>query len=222
MKTADKTMATSHPAKARRADFEAGRLRFLDAADQVYMEHGYAGATIRAISDQAGTSLARLNRHWSGKRHLFEDVFGRHFDAIHAMQAKGLDQVEQSGIAGGELVGAVVQVFFAPAYAAFGQAEEPARRVYCRAMVDTAPEARAIVEALVSPMRDRLVALLRRALPALGEQDLFMVLSAISGAYVYPQLFGQGLADSMGLDFAALDWGAGAAQLGALFQKGVG
>lgn len=211
----------SEPAKNRRADFEAGRLRFLDAADRVYVEHGYAGSTIRAISDAAGTSLARLNRHWSGKRHLFADVFGRHFDFIHKAQAGQLDAVERSGLTGADLVDAVVRALVTPAFASFGKGDQTARQVYCRAMIDPAPDARELVERLVTPTRARLVDLLRKALPDLAEDHLFMVLSAIFGAYVYPQLFGQGLAATMGVQVDDLDWGEGAAQLGRLFSKGV-
>lgn len=222
MKNADGNPAADRPAKGRRADFDAGRMRFLDAAEQVYLAHGYAGATVRAISQAAGTSLARISRHWTGKQHLFEDVISRYFDAIHREQLAAFDRIEQSGAAGPDLVGAIVEAFCAPAFTAFGAASQPAQTIYCRAMVDPAPEVRAIVEVLVSPVRDRLVALIRRALPDLDEPALFVVLSAISGAYIYPQLFGRGLADSMRLDISALDWKAGAGQIGALFRKGLG
>jgi len=120
---------------------------------------------------------------------LFRDAFTRHFAAIHTEQTARLDQL--AGGTGRPDVRLIIEAFSTPAYAALAgpREEQLGYLVDCRAMTDAAPEARVLVEEQVSPMRDRLVGLLRKAMPNADANELFMALSAIFGAYVYPQLF---------------------------------
>ncbi|MCP5112464.1 MAG: helix-turn-helix transcriptional regulator, partial [bacterium] len=39
------------------------KLSLLDAAEAVIAEHGFAGASLRAITSRAGTNLAAVNYH---------------------------------------------------------------------------------------------------------------------------------------------------------------
>lgn len=181
----------------------SSRQRFLEAADDQFIAHGYDRCTIRAIAAQAGTSLASLSRNWSSKRHLFEEVFKRHFDPIHAAQNAGFDAIEASGDI---TVRAIVAAFFGAALAREEAALRKSHRVYCMALLDPSDEARGITRPLAAPVRARLIDLLRRALPGLDEKRFFLAMNVVLGAYMYPQAHGERLAGIMGFDLAAIDW----------------
>ena len=56
----------------RRRDAEATADRILSAAQQVFHERGYDGATTREIADRAGVNLALIKRYFGSKLGLFE------------------------------------------------------------------------------------------------------------------------------------------------------
>jgi AcrR family transcriptional regulator len=50
------------------------RQRFLDAGARVFASHGYAGASMEQVADEAGLSRAALYKHFANKEALFLDV----------------------------------------------------------------------------------------------------------------------------------------------------
>jgi len=190
-------------------DGESSRERFLDAADPLFIREGYDRCTIRAISAAAGTSLGALSRHWSSKQQFFEEMFGRHFDPIHAAQNARFDAIEAQIPPGGKPdLRQVLEAFFSPALSGnFGAIEQrTSHLVYCRALMDPSSEARAILRPMVNATRERLIRLLRAALPHFDETRFFIAMTMVLGAYVYPQVSGPRLAEIMGVDFGAIDW----------------
>lgn len=182
---------------------EKSRQRFMAAADRVFLEHGYSNSTIRLITAEAKTSLARLNRHWTGKEQLFEEVFARHFTPIHAAQHKGLDEVVEARKT--DDIGAVVEAFLTPAMMT-AHTDRVSHLIYCKALVDPADEAKRIVTNLVRQVYPRVVAMLREALPGTSPQTFFFVVSAVMGAYVHSQTRGPQIAQRVGIDFEEIDW----------------
>ena len=51
--------------------------RILDAAEDLFAEHGYAGTSTRAIATRARVPFGALHYHWGSKKHLWEAVFKR-------------------------------------------------------------------------------------------------------------------------------------------------
>jgi AcrR family transcriptional regulator len=54
----------------RRLRGQATREQILDAAREAMCEHGYAGASMRAVADAAGVQLSLVHYHFGGKRQL--------------------------------------------------------------------------------------------------------------------------------------------------------
>ncbi|MCW3834433.1 TetR/AcrR family transcriptional regulator [Sphingomonas canadensis] len=207
-------------AKPARGGDQSSRERFLSAADDLFIAYGYDGCTIRAIAAQAGTSLASLSRNWSSKRHLFEEVFQRHFDPIHSAQQRNFDALEASGDL---TVQRILTAFFDSAISRGGSAGENRRsyRVYCCALADPSTEAREITRPLVTPVRGRLIGLMRRALPDMDDQRFFLAMNVVLGAYVYPQTHGERLAGIMELDISGVDWRAAVETLAGFVSDGL-
>lgn len=198
----------------------ASRRRFLEAADEQFIAHGYDRCTIRAIAAQAGTSLASLSRNWDSKQHLFEEVFKRHFDPIHQHQHQQFDVLEQEGDLS---VRRIVAAFFG---SAIGKNAEDSSRsrshlVYCLALTDPSEHARAIARPLVAPVRGRLIGLMRRALPDMDEQRFFLAMNIVLGVYIYPQTQAKRLAGVMDFDIEKMNWEEAVSILAGMVEKGL-
>lgn len=193
--------------RAVRSDSIASRDRFLDAAGALYVDLGYGGCTIRLIAHEAKTSLARLNRHWEGKVQLFEDVFARHCGEIHTAQMAALEAASSKLHEDPrELFAEIIRAFFGPVFTESNDSTSAAgRKVYCRALVDPAPEVRRIIRDLTSPMADRMVEMLRKTMPAAGPEAFMLSVSVLFGSYIHSQLFGDELAASTGIA-SKMDW----------------
>ena len=70
------------------ADREAStRQRFLDAGTRVFARHGYAGASMERVAEEAGLSRAALYKHFANKEELFLAAAGSlHQDALDAAE----------------------------------------------------------------------------------------------------------------------------------------
>ena len=196
----------------------SSRDRFLTAADDQFIDSGFDRCTIRAIAARAGTSLASLSRNWSGKQELFTEVFRRHFDPIHAAQNASFDALEAQGNPSAR---AVIVGFFGSAMAGEGADRQKSHRIYSLALVDPSEEARVITRQLAEPVRQRLIALLRRCLPDLDERRFFLAMNVVLGVYIYPLARGVRLASVMDYDVAGFDWEAAAGTLADMVCRGI-
>jgi len=51
--------------------------RVLDAAERLFAERGFAGTSVRDITDAAGANLGAVNYHFRSKAQLYAEVFAR-------------------------------------------------------------------------------------------------------------------------------------------------
>jgi len=78
------------------------RNRILDAAEQLFTEHGFAATSVRKITAAAGVPLALVNYHFGSKQGLMEAVYARALGQGGAQRLSYLDRLEQD--AGGQPV----------------------------------------------------------------------------------------------------------------------
>mgnify|MGYP002144297989 CR=1 FL=1 len=59
------------------------RERILDAAEHLFMTHGYDGTSMRQITGEAAVNLAAVNYHFGSKESLMQEVFRRRLDGLN-------------------------------------------------------------------------------------------------------------------------------------------
>ena len=70
------------------------RERILDAAERLFMAHGYEGTSMRQITGEAGVNLAAVNYHFGSKESLMQEVFRRRLDWLNEERMRVLDELE--------------------------------------------------------------------------------------------------------------------------------
>lgn len=150
--------------------------RILDAAEELFAEHGVAGTSVRAITEQAQVNVAAVNYHFKTKENLVRAVIGRRLSGLEDARGVALDEVEAKAAREGripaaeELVEALINPVFAQALSG-----EAGWRNFIRFVSRLAWEPG--VEDLAPPessMRlfERFDAALQKALPALAQNDV--------------------------------------------------
>src|SRR5258708_12316336 len=70
------------------------RTRILDAAEELFMQHGFEGTSMRPLTTKAGVNLAAVNYHFGSKHALIEAVFRRRLDPMNVARIAELEMLE--------------------------------------------------------------------------------------------------------------------------------
>lgn len=70
------------------------RARILDAAERLFMAHGYDSTSMRQITGEAGVNLAAVNYHFGSKEALIQEVFRRRLNWLNEERMRALDELE--------------------------------------------------------------------------------------------------------------------------------
>jgi AcrR family transcriptional regulator len=162
--------------------------RILDAAEVLFLEHGFEATSLRAITSAAGVNLAAVNYHFGSKDELFRAVLTRRLDPMNQERVALLDTLEAD--AGGAAVDCerILAAMFVPA---LHLARDPARggsnflRLLGRAYADPAPFVRHFLSEHYAEMIERFKTAFGRALPQLSRRELSWRLHFIMGALSY-------------------------------------
>ncbi|MEJ8571378.1 TetR/AcrR family transcriptional regulator [Microbaculum marinum] len=156
---------------------EETRTLILDTAERMFVERGYSGVTMRALTAEAGVNLAAVNYHFGTKDALLLEVFRRGSLAINRERARLLREAEALAAPGTAPVRDILRALFEPplrATLAGGEASG-GRSIYmqfvARAALDGPAEMRTMLERDVRHL-ERFVAALANALPALSRPEL--------------------------------------------------
>src|SRR5712664_2775130 len=76
------------------------KTRILDAAELLFMEHGFEATSLRQLTSAAGVNLAAVNYHFGSKEELFQAVLTRRLDPMNQERIDLLDRVARE--AGGK------------------------------------------------------------------------------------------------------------------------
>lgn len=113
--------------------------RILDAAERLFMEYGYDGASMRMLTAAAEVNLAAINYHFGSKEGLMQAVFKRRLSWLNSERLRVLDELEAK--AGGQPLrpSQVLEAFFGTLLT-MGEREELGGMVFLRLIGRTLTE----------------------------------------------------------------------------------
>jgi len=166
----------------------ATKERILDAAEALFVLHGFEATSLRTITSAAAVNLAAVNYHFGTKEELFEAVLTRRLDPMNQERVEILDRLEAGAAPGPLTCDRILTALFVPA---LRLARDPARggkdflRLLGRAYADPAPFIRQFLSEQYAVMIARFKAAFGRALPHLPRKELSWRLHFIMGALSY-------------------------------------
>lgn len=110
-------------------------VRILNAAEQLFSEHGYDGVSIRDITNLAASRLALATYHFGTKEKLLESVLERRAEALNHERRSELAQV----LAQPQPAVADVLAAFVGPYLRYASGGDPGWRNYCRLIAVLSP-----------------------------------------------------------------------------------
>jgi AcrR family transcriptional regulator len=166
----------------------ATKERILDAAEALFMEHGYEATSVRLITGTAGANLAAANYHFGSKEELFQAVLARRLDPMNQERLRLLDRMQAEVAPQALPCERILAALFIPA---LRLARDPERggtnflRLLGRAYADPAPFIRQLLSDQYAQMIARFKAAFGLALPHLAPRELSWRLHFIMGALSY-------------------------------------
>ena len=177
------------PTRKPRSSAQKTRRDFLDAAEEVYCEHGYKGSTIRAITDRADANLGALQYYWGGKRELFHDLLQQRFQPVHALHLLELKEIENTTSASErpnieKILRSLLKLTLADPEEIDGTEKRPSRKLYSMAMMDPSPIILKEMNNIFNDSISLFIKLMRQALPDLSNSELDWRINCVIGAHI--------------------------------------
>ena len=162
--------------------------KILDAAEALFMEHGFEATSLRAITAAAGVNLAAVNYHFGSKEELFQAVLSRRLDPMNLERLDLLTRLEREALPATLGCDQILSAMFIPALRLARDRERGGKdflRLLGRAYADPAPFIRRFLAEQYAVMIARFKAAFGRALPDLPKRELSWRLHFIMGALSY-------------------------------------
>ena len=164
------------------------RTRILDAAEELFMQHGFEGTSMRLLTSKAGVNLAAVNYHFGSKDALIEAVFRRRLDPMNAARVAALDRLERDASGQPLAPDAIIRAFVGPSLHLIEDAKGGGRtfiRLLGRTYTDPAKAIRALIGQLYVPAMERFKAAFERALPQMPREELVWRMHFMFGTLAY-------------------------------------
>jgi AcrR family transcriptional regulator len=162
------------------------RTRILDAAEELFMLHGFEGASMRLLTAKAGVNLAAVNYHFGSKHALVEAVFRRRLDPMNLERVAELDKLE-ADTTRTPSPDAIIRAFITPSLRLMADAKDG--RNFTRLLGRTYTEPNKLVRQLIGqmyePAMQRYKAALERALPQMPREELVWRMHFMFGTLAY-------------------------------------
>ncbi len=182
---------SGHPEVKPAEKTEAGdtKSRILDAAEALFMEHGFEATSLRLITTAANVNLAAANYHFGSKEELFQAVFTRRLDPLNRDRVARLTAYEAAAAANNQAhpltCEKILSAMFIPALTLARDQERGGQnflRLLGRAYADPAPFIREFLSSQYAEMIARFRAAFGRALPHIPREEVSWRLHFVMGA----------------------------------------
>ena len=159
--------------------------KILGAAEVLFAQSGFDGATLRQITQMAEVNLAAVNYHFGDKEALFGEILIRRLRPINESRLTGLQEAER--VAGGEPVplAVIIELLVRPVFE-LGRdtvgGGSHALRIIGRCLTEPQPFMAELLSKEFHPVIARFGQATRRHVPALTPEDFLWRLNFVVGA----------------------------------------
>jgi len=188
---ADSQLANSRP--SRLAPPEGGRgagtrERLLDAAERIFAERGFEGASIRAVTQAAGASVSAANYHFGSKEALLRETLLRRVGPLNERRIARLDALEENADGRPIELETIIEAFLRPVFeehAASVDATNRFRQVAARIYSDPPDVVATMKRELFGPIVTRFVGAIAAALPDKKQEEIELGFQLTVGVMVH-------------------------------------
>ena len=162
---------------------EATRERILDAAEELFAEHGFDGVTVRQVTRKASVDVALAHYYFGTKRGLFDSVFLRRAAILNDARLKAIDDFQINPGPGGATIEGFIQAFLDPVMERWANGG-PGWKSYLAivAQVNNTPKwGGETMARYFDPVIHRLIDALRGIMPGAHDIDLYWSYQFFSG-----------------------------------------
>ena len=168
----------------------ATREHLLDAAERLFAEHGFEGASLRSITAAAGANLASVHYHFGSKESLIRAVFSRRIQPLNHERLRLLDAAQSAADDTVPPLESIVEAFVAPALRLREDFARGGRHFVClmgRLWAEPTELTASIMEEFDEVFR-RFTVAVGRALPDLPQPDLHWRFLFMIGTMLMPMM----------------------------------
>ncbi len=181
------TVSDGPPRNLSQADLGAQtRERLLEAAERLFGQRGYAGASVRDVTAAAACNIAAVNYHFGGKRNLYIEMFHRRLAAIREHRVGSIREAMRH--AKGPRALETVLEAFASAFLEPLVAKPEGRRLIelmARETVDAHLPPEMFAAEFIEPVHRVLVEAITTAAPKVSPHDAQLCVLSIVGQLVH-------------------------------------
>ncbi len=157
--------------------------RILGAAELLFAQRGFEGASLRQLTAAAGVNLAAVNYHFGSKDKLVEEVFRRRLDALNESRLVALAKVAG---APDTTLEDVLEAYIRPALElSHDNSGALFMRVLARAFAEHDDSLRQFLSTNYGHVMRQFTAEFARLLPQLGKPELYWRIDLVTGALTH-------------------------------------
>lgn len=156
--------------------------RILGAAEALFAEHGFSGASLRQVTAAANVNLAAVNYHFGSKDNLIEEVIRRRLDQINERRLAALGHLPEDAT-----LEQVLDAFIRPTLELSVDSDTGVSfvRVLARAFAEHDGRLRQFLSDNYGNVMRQFVARFTQLLPQLERRELQWRLDTVIGALTY-------------------------------------
>lgn len=179
---------SSPPERSQSPALSATKTRLLDAAEALFATHGFEGTSMRAVTRAAQTSVSAANYHFGSKEALLTAALVRRLEPLNRRRLETLDALESAAEGAPLSVETLVDAFLRPSFEAQherGSGNLPYRHLVAQLYADPHEILESLKIELFTPVIQRYIEALARALPDRSPEELVLNFQFLIGVMIH-------------------------------------